>query len=413
MSVKLTTAYWKIKSLKNKIKIIQGGQGAGKTYSISTILFELSINNPFQLSTIVTDTYTRLRDGVIYDMNNICRNAGLNFDKNYNKQEKNLYFNNNSLIQFRNVDQHNLDAGKGPRRNNLFINEGNRVGWGPIEQIWNRTFDNIYVDYNPDREFWYHEKTKDGIIQYHDFISLTYLDNEMMMPGELELILMKKKRYEIIMSKKEKGEKITQSEANEILWWQIYGLGELGVYSDRQIYSYEIIKDIPITAKKIFSGMDFGLSPDPTTLVDNYIDGSDLICDEIFTENNLEAEKIKGSNRMSVVDKMQEIAYKKGQMIFGDSANKRNILDLRRNGYNIQGVEKYKGSIIDGIKIIKGYNLKITERSINIKKGCESWFYKVDENNKIIPEPDGHEPDTLAAIRYAMLMYNKRPSFTI
>ncbi|GAG25767.1 unnamed protein product, partial [marine sediment metagenome] len=121
----------------------------------------------------------------------------------------------------------------------------------------------------------------------------------------------------------------------------------------------------------------------------------------------------EGANRMSVIDKMEAVNHPKGQLIWADSANKVNITDLRNHGYNVYPVKKYAGSIIDGIKMVQSFNLKITKRSTNIKKGCEQWFFKVDDNNKIIPEPDGHEPDQLAAIRYSMLMYKRKKSFTI
>lgn len=386
MSVKITTAYFKIKSLKNKIKVIQGGQGASKTYSILILLFEYSINNPGIKSTVVTETYPQLKDGVIADMESIINSAGLNWDQLYNKSEKNLTLSNKSMVQFRNIDNKDFHKAKGARREYLFINEANRVAWGSLEQLWTRTDKGIFIDYNPDREFWYHDRVKDETMGEHDFLILTYKDNEMLSAGEC---------HEIELRKSNK------------LWWQIYGLGQLGVYSDRQIYNYDFIDQIPPDAKRIFSGMDFGLSPDPTTLVNLYVKGVDLYADEIFTENNLAAEKIEGSSRMSVVDKMKEVRFESGWKIIADSANKTHIRDLNKNKYNVYPVKKYAGSVIDGIGIVKSYNLKITKRSTGIKKGCESWFFKVDDNNKIIPEPDGHEPDQLAAIRYALMQYTK------
>ena len=39
----------------------------------------------------------------------------------------------------------------------------------------------------------------------------------------------------------------------------------------------------------------------------------------------------------------------------------------------------------------------------NIVSGLNSWMRTIDKNGNIIPEPDGHEPDCLAAARYVML----------
>ncbi len=77
--------------------------------------------------------------------------------------------------------------------------------------------------------------------------------------------------------------------------------------------------------------------------------------------------------------------------------------DLRKHGYNARGVKMGPGSIVLGMKRLQSYNLKVTRKSINIKTAMESWMRKLDHNGKIILEPDGYEPDTLAAARYIML----------
>jgi len=188
---------------------------------------------------------------------------------------------------------------------------------------------------------------------------------------------------------------------------QGYGLGQTGFYSERRIYKYEFIDQIPYDAKRIPSGMDFGVSPDPTTLIDIWMKDNNLYCDEVFCENNLLPEKLAGAERMSIVDKLDEVDHNKGQLIIADSAGKTEILDIRKHKYNIKGVKKSAGSIVPSINKLRGYNIFITIRSVNLKKGIESWFWKVDHNDKIIPEPHGHEPDGLAAIRYVAMDHDR------
>ncbi len=390
MGIQLTTAYWKIKNLKNKVKVIQGGQSASKTFSILIILLEKAMTEACKI-TIVTATYPQLKDGVISDMKTIFTFAGLDFDDCFSATTKNINI-YGSQIQFRNLDNIDYHKSKGARRDYLYINEANRVAYASVEQMITRTIKETYIDFNPDREFWVHEKVLKGGRDDVDFIILTYQDNECISEGERKEIEMRRLN---------------------VNWWRVYGEGQLGVYSDRQIYQFEFIDEIPADAKRIPSGMDFGLSPDPTTLVDLYVKGNWLIADEVFTENNLMPEKIQGAERMSIVDKMQEVGFPKGHTIFADSASRTSIASMRNNGYQVYGANKYSGSVIEGIKIIKSYDLKITKRSSALKKGIESWFFKIDDNSKIIPEPDGHEPDQLAAIRYAMLMYKRKPQFIV
>jgi len=399
MSVKLTSTYWKIRALTKPIRVIQGGQASSKTFSILIILFQICSLQGKTTSTIITETYPQLKDGVIADFRSIFEDAGWNFDAHYNRGDKDLKFPNGSLIQFRNIDNKDFHKAKGARRDYLFINEANRIAYNSVDQMITRTNKGTFIDFNPDREFWVHTEllTQDRLQDDVAFISVTYKDNEKIPEGEYKHIARR-----IAAAKKPDA---TDSMKN---WVRIYADGQLGSYSERRIYQYQIIKEIPPMAMRINSGMDFGTSPDQTVLVDLYIDGIDLICDERFAENNLMPEKIEGAERQSVVDKMQEIQYPEGQLIIGDSANKTQITDMRKHKYNILAVKKRPGSIIAGITKVNGYNLKITERSQTLKKGIETWFWKEDKNGKIIPEPDGHEPDGLAAVRYALMSYQRK-----
>lgn len=386
--IELTTAYHEINLLKNRFRVIQGGQGAGKTYSILIKIVARCLKEKIK-ATIVTDTYPSLKDGVISDTKSIVTELGINWERDYNKSDKNIFFSNGSIIQFRNADSNNFQQLKGVRRDVLFINEANKTGWLTVDQMITRS-KIVYIDYNPDAEFWVHEHilNRDNI----DFISLNYTHNEKISDEE---------KAEIELRIKQSKEPDASSELKQ--WVQVYAYGELGTYSTRRIYSYKWIDKIPETATKVISAMDFGVSPDPTILIDMFVENNNIYIDERFCENNLMPEKIKGAERMSVVDKMDELKIDKGWHIIGDSSGRSTILDLINNGYNIIGVKKKPGSVISGIKDVRGYNLFITKRSINMKKGFESWFFKVDHNGKIIPEPEGHEPDGLAALRYGVM----------
>src|SRR6056297_1942988 len=111
MAIELTTAYWKIKQMTKKIKVIQGGQGASKNYSIAIIWFQDMIEGKKEMATIMTDTYDNLRDGAIKDFKTIFASVGLEFDDYYNKQEKDLHY-NGSVTQFRHISDSRKTTGK-------------------------------------------------------------------------------------------------------------------------------------------------------------------------------------------------------------------------------------------------------------------------------------------------------------
>ena len=199
-----------------------------------------------------------------------------------------------------------------------------------------------------------------------------------------------------------------ESRRDNVEWFRVYGLGQTGYYSERRIYNYEFIDSTPKDAKRIESGMDFGVSPDPTILIDVWKKSNNLYVDEVFCENNLLPEKLDGAVRMSIVDKLDEVNHNKGHLIIADSSGATEIRDIKKHSYNIRGVKKPKGSQMQGVNKLRVYNLFLTRRSENVKDGIEKWFFKIDKNGLIIPEPDGHEPDGLAALRYVIMEHNKK-----
>ena len=387
-----TSTYYKIREIKSKIKVIQGGQGAGKNVSIAQILLEDCARDK-DITTIVSDTYDNLKDGSISDFKFLYEASGLNWEKDFNKTDHNLKH-CGGVIQFRYVSDTKKQAGKSKRRGKLYINEGNKIGWEVASTYIGRTHGDVYIDYNPDFEFWAHTeipklKDKKGN-SISEQIIVTYRDNEMCPQSEVDFI---------------------ESRKDNIEWYRVYGLGQTGYYSERRIYKYKFCTEIPANAMRIPSGMDFGVSPDPTILIDVWKRDNKLFVDEVFCLNNLMPEKINGAERMAIVDELEFVNHNKGQKIVADSAGATEIKDMRKHGYEVKGVKKSPGSVIDGINKLRGYDIYITERSINIKNGIEKFFFKVDLNGKIIPEPEGHEPDGLAALRYVVMEEGKGDGF--
>ncbi len=417
--VPLTTAYYKIKNMTSPWRIVQGGQGAGKNYGIALRLLEFAEEKKRTI-TVVTDTFENLKDGIIKDYRDMFDMTGLNFEDYYNGSNKDMRW-GRSTIQFRYVIGHKAQAGKSKRRDILYVNETTKVSYVAIEPYIARTSEVCFFDLNPDYETWVHTKILPD--ERAERIILTHWDNEYCPKGEREYIESRKHMTE---------------------WYRVYGKGETGTYSERRVYTFKMAQNgIPECAKRLPSGMDFGQSPDPTCKVELYLDGIDLYLDEVFSENNLMPEKIKGAERLSVVDRLdqlvldevrdkignekfikeddfylydkklekhtddeklirKEINIIKAWMVIVDTSGKVTKDDMIKHGYNARGVNK-KGGISKGISRLQSYNLILTKRSINIKKGMESWLRKINDKGDIIPEPEGHEPDTLAAARYVML----------
>lgn len=383
-----TSTYYKIKRIKKRIKVIQGGMGAGKNVAIGQIVLEKAEEKK-RLITIMTDTYDNLKDGAVNDFKNLYDAMGLDWDSSYNKTDHDLRH-GLSVIQFRYISDVRKQAGKSKRRDILYINEANKIGWEVASTYIGRTHEDIYIDYNPDYEFWAHTKVpelKDDKGQsISEQIIVTYIDNEMIPDTEKNHIL---------------------SRIDNVEWFRIYGLGQTGFYSERRILNYKFYDQLPNKAMRIPSGMDFGVSPGKTTKIDLYIEENRLYADEVFSLNNLMPERITGAERLCISDKLEEVSHPKGQLIIADSAGATEIKDMRRHGYNIIPVKKQSGEQVPMLNKLRGYDLFISTRSQNLKKAIEEFFWKVDRHGNIIPEVEGHEPDEIVSIRYVIKMKDR------
>lgn len=438
-----TTAINKIRAMKARKKVIQGSTSAGKTYGIIPELIDRAIKEPKLKITVVAETLPAVKDGCKDIFQEVMVNTNRWIQDHWIGNPMEYTFSSGSRMQFKSFDSVGKAKAAG-KRDILFLNEGNHIPYPIADALMTRSKE-TYIDFNADEEFWAHTEVLTE--PNSEFLKLTYLDNEAL-PKEIleELLIKKSKAFHDINITEEEGlyhESNIKSHhwAN---WWRVYGEGKVGTFSERRIYNYNIVDEIPECAKRIPSGLDFGQSPDPSTMIDAYIDGVELYLDEIFCENNLMPEKIKGAERDSIVDRIGDhaIQYAKNELKvddlpgpreyylgfdngykpneidnkakskvneyknllrIGDSSGKVELTDLRNHGYNVRGVKKGPRSQYRGIKLLRGYSINVTKRSTNLIEGFKKWSWKVDPNGKIIPEPEGHEPDGLAAARYIVM----------
>jgi len=70
---KRTTAVNKIRQLKKRIKIIQGGTSASKTFSILAVLIDYAVKNPNSEISIIAESIPHLRRGALKDFIKILK----------------------------------------------------------------------------------------------------------------------------------------------------------------------------------------------------------------------------------------------------------------------------------------------------------------------------------------------------
>ena len=151
----ITTAIDKIEALQKRIKIIQGGTSAGKTYSVLAVLITKAASYARTEISILAESSPHLRRGALKDFLKIMKENNRYFDERFNKSLLRFEFSNGSVMEFFSAD----DSSKlrGARRDILYINECNNVTFESYNELAIRTKKEVDLDFNPSNEFWVHK----------------------------------------------------------------------------------------------------------------------------------------------------------------------------------------------------------------------------------------------------------------
>lgn len=147
-----------------------------------------------------------------------------------------------------------------------------------------------------------------------------------------------------------------------------------------------------------YQGLDFGFSQDPTAAVRCWIHDESLYIEHETGKVGLEIDETKDF----ICDR---IPMWEAYVTRADSARPESISYLRRHGmFRIEGVEKGKGSVEDGIEHIKSYKrIVIHPRCVETRREFGLYSYKVDRLSgdilSAIVDANNHYID---AIRYAL-----------
>ena len=359
------------KYLKKRIKIIQGGTSAGKTYGILPILIHKAADIPNLEISVVAESIPHLRRGALRDFLKIMKSINRYVDSRYNKSHLRYDFANGSFIEFFSAD----DPSKlrGARRDILYINECNNVTFDAYNELSIRTKKEVYLDFNPANEFWVHSELQHETDA--DFIILTYKDNEGLDEGIVQQI--------------EKNRLKAKTSAYWANWWRVYGEGKIGQLQGAVFTNYTIIDKIPEEARLIGIGLDFGYSADPTAVI------------EIYTYNNqriLNERAYQTKMLNSDIAKILPVSVP----IVADSAEPKSIEEIRRakHGILIKGATKGKDSINYGIDVMQRQDYLVTRDSTNLIKELRSYCWDTDKTGKRLNKPIDHLNHGIDAVRY-------------
>ncbi len=362
----------------------EGGTYSSKTWSILLILQILAsqAKAPLLIS-IVSESLPHLKRGAIRDFFRILDESPDN-NPRYNKTEH-VYNFGMGKIEFFGADE--ADKVRGPRRDILFINEGNNVPWETARGLDIRTARFTFVDWNPVSEFWaYQYETETGMVpgwlSYPDsaYIHSTYLDAIDVLPKEV---------VANIESNKDKDPN----------WWNVYGLGRIGKIEGLVYPYFSQIDELPVG--NIIYGLDFGYSNHPTCLTKNVITPTEIYSQELIYEVGLTNQDIAG--------RMIELEIKKGyDEIIADSAEPKSIEEIYRYGFNIKPCIKGQDSVEYGHQKVRQLKQFWTKDSVNCIKEQRNFRYIKDKNGKLTDKTTHNFSHGMDSRRYTVMVRAKK-----
>ena len=393
-----TSVYYWNRDSKRRFIVNQGGTSSSKTYSICQRLSMLAIKNPGVVITVVARTAKSLERGALRDFKTLIDSSDVfrSLIVDPTLVQGPYRFKNGSIMEFVNLnDAANAKYGK---RDYLFLNEANEINYEAAHQLMMRTKHQIFIDYNPDAEFWVHE----DIITRKDcdyFIS-NFKHNPWCAEETINDLLEYKQKWEASgdqgLRNKYDFAKLNGSDPKVIkklfsdwnktssqYWrnkWYVYGLGLTGVVEGVIYENVNYIQHLPLGMRKKGYFLDFGFKIDPTAFGKAGMKRGEVYGKQLIYE--------LGLTTPDLIKKFKLLGISKRDLIIADPSNADAIAQIKRKGYNIVEAKKPPGSVKSGIDALQGLEINITHDSKDWKVEHQKYKY---ERKKGVWSNDPHD----------------------
>jgi len=358
---------------RKRTKVNQGGTSSGKTYSIMQVLFVKAMQQYGRVITVAGQDVPNLKKGAFRDAKTI-RNASPTLQAWFpkvNEGERIFYCINGSIIEFSSFkDAQDAKSGK---RDILFLNEANGVPFEVFWQLYIRTKEEVFIDYNPSARFWVHEK--------------------MLNRNDVQLIISDHRQNRFLTQ--EQHDMIEGIEDDEL--WKVYARGATGSISGLVFPHYNVVDELPPREewKMHVYCLDFGFTNDPTALVHLILAHGELWLDELLYNT--------GMTNPMIAERAKAQGLTRADVIVADSAEPKSIRELNNLGLNVEACVKGADSVINGIDIMKRYVLNVTRRSTGLRKELQNYKWRVTKDGVTTNQPVDCFNHAIDAARYGAL----------
>jgi len=371
--------------MKARKRVVQGGTSAGKTFGIIPVaVIDYATKHPRHLITVVAESIPAVRNGAVKIFQDTMFDTNRWIEDHWRSNPMEYKFSNGAIVQFTAFDSVGKAKAAG-KRDVLFLNEANHIDYEIADALITRS-NTIWIDYNPDRQFWVH----DEILTEADseFLLLTYKDNEACPPEILsELNIKLGKAYNNPFGDRTDPKNIKSDYWHN--WCKVYIDGEVGTLQGAIFQNWDI-GEFDYSLPHVY-GLDFGFSNDPDSLIKVAVDKKRKI---IYASEVLYK---TGNSTDQLIDILNNRLNPIKSVVVADSADPRTINDIRQRGLNIYPAKKGADSVRNGIKRIQDYEIIVDANSLNLINELRNYIWH-DKRSQVPIDAYNHQIDPL---RYA------------
>ena len=374
-TIECNTQFYQTVNSDKRIIVHQGGSRSGKTYAICQYLIYLLTTRENRLViTIARKTLPALKGSVYRDFMEIADKVGITYFAEINKAEMTFKYKNH-LVEFISLD--NEMKVRGRKRTHCFLNEANEFFLEDFNQLSLRTTEKMILDFNPsDVIHWIYSDicTRDDCDTY----ITTFEDNAFLDPEIKKEILRMKER-----------------DADR---WRVYGLGERATFKEGQIFDnwkwIDYNEFIDNDSSEVVYGLDWGYSNDPTGIVEVRRKNDRLYVHELLYK--------KGLTNQDIYNQIKNLGLEE-ELFICDSAEPKSLEDMKRLGLYCKPSIKGSGSVMNGIQIIKEYDVFASKQSKNLLQEYQYYIWESNKDGQTINKIKQNGMDHLMdAFRYAV-----------
>ena len=374
-TIECNTQFYQTVNSDKRIIVHQGGSRSGKTYAICQYLIYLLTTREKRLViTIARKTLPALKGSVYRDFMEIADKVGITYFAEINKAEMTFKYKNH-LVEFISLD--NEMKVRGRKRTHCFLNEANEFFLEDFNQLSLRTTEKMILDFNPsDVIHWIYSDicTRDDC----DTFITTFEDNAFLDPEIKKEILRMKER-----------------DADR---WRVYGLGERATFKEGQIFDnwkwIDYNEFIDKDSSEVSYGLDWGYSNDETSIVEVRRKNDRLYVHELLYK--------KGLTNQDIFNEIKNLGLEE-ELFICDSAEPKSLEDMKRLGLYCKPSIKGAGSVMNGIQIIKEYDVFASKQSKNLLQEYQYYIWESNKDGQTINKIKQNGMDHLMdAFRYAV-----------